>query len=583
MRRVNTPGSRFRLAVFALPLALGVGACEPSSDDLRDPPVDPPPLDDPTEEMFEPDHLLRIEIDMADEDWDFVRTQTRSLAVLAGQDCLAEPFGSPFSYVEATVTIDGEVIESVGVRKKGFLGSLHDQKPSLKIKFDEYVDQRFSGLQRMTLNNNRQDAGYIRQCIGYQLFANAGVPAPRCNFARVTVNGRELGIYAHVEPVKKRFLARHFEDNEGRLYEGTLSDYRDGWSGTFEAKTNKTDPDRSDIEAMIASLTASDSRLLDELETLIDVDRFLTFWVMEVLINHVDGYANNTNNFFVYTDPTTGLIEFLPWGIDNILSGGNDFPDGDNPPLSVFATGMLPRRLYTLPQTRDRYVDRMQELLDTVWDEDEILDEIDRMEALIEPFVGRDLFLGARNLGDEIDQIRDFVTNRRSEIEPELTSPPAWNFPLRDSFCFIEIGDVQATFDTTFGTLGEPDVFASGTGTLTGNLEDATLSASAIGTRSGIDPDNPTNALVQLIAQTSPTKLLVIVASTSSDNFTSGASLSLDLGANIGYAIEFDVPTGESRVLGLFLGGTLDLDQASLSPGAAVSGSFGGSIVQLPF
>ena len=59
------------------------------------------------------------------------------------------------------------------------------------------VRRLLSGLRRMTLNNARQDPSYINQCLGYQLFAAAGVPAPRCSFATVTVNGEQLGIYAH--------------------------------------------------------------------------------------------------------------------------------------------------------------------------------------------------------------------------------------------------------------------------------------------------------------------------------------------------------------------------------------------------
>lgn len=558
-----------------------VGGCG-TPDEGSDDPMDLPPIEDPTDEVFDPARLLRIEIDLPEDDWDFVRTQTRSLDILSGDDCLAEPFGSPFTYVEATVTIDGEVVDNVGVRKKGFLGSLDDNKPSLKIKFDEYKDQRFSGLERMTLNNNRQDPAYIRQCIGYQLFADAGVPAPRCNFARVFANGEELGIYAHVESVKKRFLARHFEDNGGRLYEGTLSDYRQGWDGTFEPKTNESDPDRSDVEAMVAALESPDSQLVDELEPLIDVDRFLTFWAMEVLINHVDGYANNTNNFFAYTDPTTGQIELLPWGIDNILSPGNDFPDGDNPPKAVFASAMLPRRLYLLPETRDRYIERLDELLDAVWDEDAILDEIDRMSALIAPHVDADLFIDGRDFDSEIDSVRGFVRDRRGELEPELASPPAWDYALRDSFCFIEVGNVSGTFDTTFGTASSPQVFGLGSGTIAGDLEGATLAPSQIGTKSGFDQNNLQNAQVQLIAQTAPDTLLVFVFGTPAANFTSGNTVGLGFGASSGIAIEFDTTTSQSRVVGFMLGGTLQLDQAGTSDGATVSGSFSGTVTQLP-
>ena len=96
-------------------------------------------------------------------------------------------------YFPATVSIDGERLDGVGVRKKGLIGSMSTERPSLKVKFSEYDDdQRYAGLERLTLNNCR--LLLIKQCLGYRLFAAAGVPAPRCGFAHVVVNGEDLGV-----------------------------------------------------------------------------------------------------------------------------------------------------------------------------------------------------------------------------------------------------------------------------------------------------------------------------------------------------------------------------------------------------
>ena len=59
----------------------------------------------------------------------------------------------------------------------------------MKLKFNEYVAQEpIDGLRRLTLNNNKQDATVISQFMANRMFAEAKLPAPRCNFARVTVN-----------------------------------------------------------------------------------------------------------------------------------------------------------------------------------------------------------------------------------------------------------------------------------------------------------------------------------------------------------------------------------------------------------
>src|SRR5262249_49774481 len=153
-----------------------------------------------------------------------------------------------------------------GVRKKGFLGSLDPVKPGLKLKFDEYVNgQRFLDLKQMTLNNSRQDPSYVHQCLSYATFNAAGIPASRCNFAHVKVNGADLGLYVHVESASKDFLERTYPNPEGNLYEGTLSDFRDGWTATFDLKTNTSANDRSDLNPVVDALKAPDDQLLAKL------------------------------------------------------------------------------------------------------------------------------------------------------------------------------------------------------------------------------------------------------------------------------------------------------------------------------
>ena len=380
--------------------------------------------DDSSAVLFDPSAIIDVEIIMDAGDWDDVRNQTRDLTKIFGPGCRAEPFFSPFTYFPATLIVDGEEIESVGVRKKGFLGSLDTQKPSLKIKFDEYVeDQEFMGMNRLTLNNNKQDRSQIRQCMAYSLFAGAGLPAPRCNFAQVSVNGQKLGLFSNVESIKKRFIARYFDDNEGRLYEGTLSDFAPNWINTFEAKTNKSDPDRSDLIAVQAALQVADEELKVALSKVINIERFITYWALEAMINHGDGYALNRNNFYIYNDPSTGLFEFIPWGFDQVFKPFTKFGDS-----LLFVESVLTRRLYQLPETQQQYVTEVQNLFDSTWNEVKLLREIDRMESLIGAIVNDehagDMFF---DLAAEAETVRQFVRTRRAVLQSVLTEPPVFD------------------------------------------------------------------------------------------------------------------------------------------------------------
>lgn len=428
-----------------LAVLLLVSGCEPSPV-----PDGPAPAWDP----FHPDHVLQIEIWMDDDDWDELRGQTRHYLDLIGASCLVSPPTKRFTWFPANIIIDGDPVSDVGVRKKGFYGSVSDEKPSLKIEFDEFVDgQRFGDLRRMTLNNNLADASQIKQCLGYDLYAQAGVPAPRCSFATVSVNGDPLGIYTHVEPIKKPFLARHFDDDAGNLYEGALSDFRPGWVDVFERKTNRGEPDRSDIETLVPALAVGAPALLETIEPLVDLPRFFEMWAMDVLLMHGDGYARNTNNFYLYRDPTTQRFTFIPWGIDVILEPDRARSWEQAPPPGVaWAEGVLARRLYQHPASQAEYLATLERLLSEVWVEDEILAEIDRMQDLLAPHITE----YQEFISESVEAVREYVRTRRVDLDEILAQPPVpWDRPLRAPWCLGTNGAVSAVFDGTWEDEGD--------------------------------------------------------------------------------------------------------------------------------
>ncbi|MBC8291397.1 MAG: CotH kinase family protein, partial [Planctomycetes bacterium] len=198
------------------------------------------------ESLFAADRLGRIEITIDKDDWNYLRSQTRSVAAALSKGELAK---SPYRYFKADVLIDGVKFTSVGVRKKGFLGSQDDIRPSLKIKLNEFrKNGRIGNLDRLTLNNNKQDATVAYQFLGYRLYQAAGLPAPRCGLAEVFVNGKSLGVYSNVESVKKPFLKNEFGDDSGDLYEGTYpTDFYPDRVVRFAAKTKEKTVDRDKL------------------------------------------------------------------------------------------------------------------------------------------------------------------------------------------------------------------------------------------------------------------------------------------------------------------------------------------------
>ena len=552
--------------LFTAALLVALSACSADTDDGGAFGPDAGPDAGPEESyadadwLFEPDRLLEIEIEVSEDDWDALRLQTRNILDIFGDTCQVAPAGSPFTYVPATVTVDGLTMENVGLRKKGFLGSLDENKPSLKIKFDKYVaDQRLTGLERMTLNNGKQDPAFMDQCLGFQLFADAGVPAPRCNHARVTVNGQPMGIYVHIESVKKAFLGRHFADNDGNLYEGTLSDFRPGWDATFERKTNESDPpgseDRSDIQAVLDALALADDAMLPALEQVIDLENFYTFWAMEAMTNHWDGYSGNNNNFFIYGDPETGRFTFMPWGNDQLFGDTNAHP--------AATRSALPYRLYNHEPSRTRYLQRYEELLDQVWDDDALLAEVARVEALIAdhvPTADRPAFDMA------VSQLRDHLSDREARMRDLLQGANGGDAqPMSDPLCFPQVGDITASF--TANWLGGPSANA----TLEITLDGAPVPVSDLQVLTGPDGEVPGQSVLYITASTSGNRSLILLVGLPDEQVAPGT---LELGSgDLQSLLAFFPPGGGDPEEIYFLSGPLTLDAASPSQNAEWRGS----------
>ena len=410
---------------------------------------------DPEALWFDPDRLLEVEVTMQKADWDAMRVQERNLyAIFVNLSCGDEPFPDPYTYFHADVVVEGQPLSDVGIRKKGFFGSLSQTKPSLKLDFGEFVSgQRLEGLDRMTLNNALQDPAYVKQCLGYEIMASAGIPAPRCNFARVTVHTLDGAtqatpvdgqLYVNVESIKPPFLGRVFGDGTGRLYEATLSDFwlkgtpttGEPWRNTIEPKDDAAAADQSEVDALTAALVnpaSTDAERRAAIEAVVDLDAYLTFWAGEGLIGHWDGYADDQNNFYFYVKPQDGKIHFIPWGADDTFGRGNPLSGRTGDPVhcqAIMPRSALARRLYAMPDTRALYLAKLQTLLDTVWNPTAHHAEIDRMQALIEPVTGP--------LTTQLAPIRTWIDEHRARVQAEIYTPPAGFAAQPDHFCYFD-------------------------------------------------------------------------------------------------------------------------------------------------
>ncbi len=519
---------------------------------------------DPTEAIFDPEHLLVIDIELAESDWDALRVQHHDFMARYVDDCPGPLTAEPYTVFPATVTIDGEAFEQVGLRMKGFLGSVNRTRPSLKLSFDEYEPGReVHGLERMTLNNNQQDHSQMDTCLTYQVFRAAGVPAPRCNWARVRVNGQDLGTFANVESVRRRFLARHFANSDGNLYEGQLADLRPVWIDNYEDKPGN-DGDHGDLAALAEAVAAGPAAIDAEL----DVEAFVSFWAAEVLTGHWDGYAGNRNNHYLYRDPTGGKFHFLPWGPDAAFGIPSPFLPADTPP-SLWANNVLTQALYADADVHAAYQARLAQLLDDVWDEDALVAEVDRVEAMLESHT----HVTGTGFADGAERIRTFIRGRRQVIEDDVALDPVWDEPLPDDYCLDIIGTVTGTFSADIDDYPPTNVFG-GSGTLEVTLNGTPVDFITVSAGAGPDndPSHPRMAASAFGFINGGGGQAILPVMLVEPELWAAGELPVNGYEVFGILLRANSPTDLVSIG--FLRGTLMLDAAPTTAGEPASGSF---------
>ena len=262
--------------------------------------------------------------------WFFALDRIHTIDLEIPVEGIASLAADPYTFTPAAVTVDGDRFDSVGVELRGHYGSFRtlDGKPKLRVKLDAYVeDQRWYGLESLSLDNTVVDCSYLKQVIGYFAFAATGEPASRTGYAQVRVNGVDYGLYVVVETPDDRFLARNWEAGEGNLYDGkyrvwpdgsyTLLDFATGVDELFELEEG-TDIAHADVVAVSSAVGGWGGQVgfADAVDPLVDWPAVLRHVAVETWIGHLDGYTLNTNNYRVYFDPADGRAELVPWDLD---------------------------------------------------------------------------------------------------------------------------------------------------------------------------------------------------------------------------------------------------------------------------
>lgn len=304
------------------------------------------------------------------------------------------------AYVRCTIVEDGKTTyHDVGIKLKGAAGSFRgwDDRPALTLNSDKFnSEQKFHGLDKFHLNNSVQDETLTQEWLCEELCRSAGVPATRVTHARVWLNDRDVGLYVLKEGFDRTFLRRHFKDGDGNLYDGGFVQDIDA---ELEKDAGKGPDDRSDLKTLLQACREPNSEdRWKKIETLLDVDAFISFMAMELMTCHWDGYTRNRNNYRIYFSPADNKAYFLPHGMDQMFGDPN--ASILDPPGAIVASTVMQN-----PYWRARYRKRVDQLLPLFHPPSKLQERLEILRQRLEPVLAS---IDPQRARDNADRAREF-------------------------------------------------------------------------------------------------------------------------------------------------------------------------------
>lgn len=333
--------------VFVSLLLLGMISC--SKEEMSSP-ASPPS----TEETVTPISPTIPTVSYTENNSDYIFDQdqlyTYELTLPSAELAKIDSDPAAEQYVEGSLTFQGQTLDKVGIRYKGsigaFVGCLTGNnwarpsgsktctKLSMKIKINwGDKDAKFYGLKKLQFHSQNNDDSQMHDRLGYWLYREMGVPAPRAVHAKLFINGSYIGLFSLVEQIDGRFTRYHYEDGKGNLYKEIWPLRSDGQ--LFPDRTYlehlKTNEDENPSLEMMKSFAqdirdAEASNLVEVIDKWMDTEEIMAYIAVDRAIRNDDGafhwYCGGgpycaPHNFYWYEHPTDRTMHLIPWDLDN--------------------------------------------------------------------------------------------------------------------------------------------------------------------------------------------------------------------------------------------------------------------------
>jgi spore coat protein H len=331
-------------------------------------------------------------------------TGLKIIKLIADDEDLERLFNNRFTdlAIPVKVNFEGEILK--GTLRAAGAGSRYYPKFSFRVRLN---DSQIFGVQEFSLSAQPSDPTFIRTALASYLYQQLNFPLFFSEPVYVTLNNQNYGIYNFIERFDNYFFTRR-NIPVAELYKVQF-DARFTFlkENRLEANFDKEIPDDDNYSSLADLIIASDNTPPEDIPEVMsrymDIDNYLWYHAISTIRSDPDSY---TNNFYLYKSALEAPFKFIPWDFDKTFNGS----------IGLFGYNELIVSLLRNEEVFESYKSKLKFIIDNIFTENNLYPIIDRYYSRLQEYYPHDPFLVNRNIIEEINFLRTFITNRRSEI-----------------------------------------------------------------------------------------------------------------------------------------------------------------------
>lgn len=315
---------------------------------------------EPFDRLFDDTKVKTLHVKITEDKWNELDNAMVDYFIRRGHYRTDYMVEADFEFTDDKGTV---LIDQIGFRPRGNMSRDRiigdDGKPQLqsfKISFHEGYNpinekRTVFELEEIDLKSNRNwDPTYLTEKFSLDLFQSFGLYAAETTLVKFKISiGEETydyGIYTAFEPIDDNFIKRRLtkEESQGNLYKSLwqnkgpanlgypienraigikneTTDYRPA----YDLKTNKAEEDHHQLQTFIKDINEKNG---DEFYTYIEqnfeVDLFLRYLAVGVVLGNPDDYRAMANNYYLYQNSVSNKWVLIPYDYDHGMGQGWD-------------------------------------------------------------------------------------------------------------------------------------------------------------------------------------------------------------------------------------------------------------------